>query len=247
MTASALGLTCVAAAVAIVGGPPSRAEVGIAADATTGVGSGPAHPRHSWLSRRGPVLTATALGMAIALVVGGVLGLGVGLAAAFGTHHGVRRLEPMSARRARRRRDAELPLVLDLLTVCLRAGMPLVGALEAVSGALAGPFGEDLARVAGLLRLGSPPATAWADLADDPDMAAVARAAGRSAESGSRLALSFERLAAERRAALVAAGEARARSAGVVAMAPLGLCFLPAFVSLGLVPIVLSLAEQVLP
>jgi hypothetical protein len=30
-------------------------------------------------------------------------------------------------------------------------------------------------------------------------------------------------------------------------MAPLGLCFLPAFVLLGVVPIVLSLAKEVLP
>jgi hypothetical protein len=30
-------------------------------------------------------------------------------------------------------------------------------------------------------------------------------------------------------------------------MAPLGLCFLPAFVCLGIVPVVLSLATEVLP
>ena len=33
----------------------------------------------------------------------------------------------------------------------------------------------------------------------------------------------------------------------MIAMAPLGLCFLPAFVCLGIVPIVLSLAAEVLP
>src|SRR6185295_14356560 len=54
-------------------------------------------------------------------------------------------------------------------------------------------------------------------------------------------------LAADRRSALTSAGLARARSAGVVAMAPLGLCFLPAFVCLGIVPIVLSLFGDVLP
>ena len=48
-------------------------------------------------------------------------------------------------------------------------------------------------------------------------------------------------------AALASAGLSRARSAGVVAMAPLGLCFLPAFVCLGIVPIVLSLFGEVLP
>jgi pilus assembly protein TadC len=84
-------------------------------------------------------------------------------------------------------------------------------------------------------------------LTNDADLAPVARAVARSAESGSRLAAAFDRLAADRRAALASGGLSRARSAGVIAMAPLGLCFLPAFVCLGIVPIVLSLFGTVLP
>jgi pilus assembly protein TadC len=141
----------------------------------------------------------------------------------------------------------ELPLTLDLLGVCLRAGMPLVAALETVADALPGPFSDDLRVVARLQRLGAAPPTAWAEVAGDPDLAPVARAVARSAESGSRLAAAFDRLAADRRAALASTGLGRARTAGVVAMAPLGLCFLPAFVCLGIVPIVLSLAAEVLP
>jgi pilus assembly protein TadC len=125
--------------------------------------------------------------------------------------------------------------------------MPLVSALETVGDALRGSFSRDLAVVARLQRLGSAPGAAWSDWERDPDLAPVARAVSRSAESGSRLAMAFDRLAAERRAALAAAGEERARRAGVIAMAPLGLCFLPAFVCLGIVPIVLSLAGEVLP
>jgi pilus assembly protein TadC len=190
---------------------------------------------------------AAALGVAVALVVGGAAGIVLG-AAAFGVADRlVRRLEPAEARRRREDRDAELPVTLDLLSVCLQAGMPLVAALETVAGALPGPFSDDLRVVAGLQRLGAAPAAAWAELATDEDLAPVARAVGRSAESGSRLAAAFDRLAAERRSALTASGLARARTAGVVAMAPLGLCFLPAFVCLGIVPIVLSLATQVLP
>lgn len=246
MTASAVGLGCVAVALLVLRGPrrvPAPDAPGAAAEAPP---ARPGHARDRLRTGRGPA-SAAALGLAVALVLGGPAGLAAGAAAAVGTHRLVHRLEPAAARRTRLRREAELPLVLDLLAVCLRAGMPLVGALETVAGAVTGPFSEDLGRVSGLLRLGSPPATAWADLADDPDLEAVVRAASRSAESGSRLASSFERLAAERRSMLAAAGEARARSAGVVAMAPLGLCFLPAFVSLGLVPIVLSLAAEVLP
>jgi pilus assembly protein TadC len=239
MTATPAALLCAGAALAVLEACRSPAE-GPGADPTIEVQAG---QFRGWRL----VAAASALGVATALLLGGVVGAAAGIAAGIGAHRGVRRLEPAAVRRTRERRAAELPLVLDLLAVCLRAGMPLVGALEAVAEALPGPFSGDLSRVAGLLRLGSPPTTAWSGLAQDPDLAAVAAAAGRSAESGSRLAASFERLAVERRSALAAAGEASARKAGVVAMAPLALCFLPAFVCLGLVPIVLSLASEVLP
>lgn len=192
-------------------------------------------------------LAAGALGLAVALVAGGGVGVAAGVLAAFGADRMLRTLEPGGVRRRRESRQAELPLVLDLLGVCLRAGTPLVAAQETVAEALPGPFSADLRVVAGLQRLGSGPAAAWAEFASDPDLAPVARAVSRSAESGSRLAAAFERLATDRRTALAAAGQARARRAGVIAMGPLGLCFLPAFVSLGIVPIVLSLATTVLP
>ena len=195
-------------------------------------------------ARRG---SAAALGLAMAWLLGGVPGLVIGTVAALGAAHGLRRLEPARARRRRESREAELPLVLDLLAVCLHAGMPLVAAMETVADALPGPFDSDLRVVAGLQRLGAGASTAWAEFADDPDLAPVARAVRRSAESGSRLAAAFERLAVDRRSALVSTGLARARTAGVIAMAPLGLCFLPAFVCIGIAPIALSLATQVLP
>lgn len=190
---------------------------------------------------------AAGLGIAMALVIGGVLGVAAGVAVAVAAGRLIPQLEPAGARRRRQGRAAELPLTLDLLGVCLRAGMPLVAALETVADALPGPFSDDLRVVAGLQRLGAAPAVAWAELTSDADLAPISRAVARSAESGSRLAAAFDRLAADRRSALASAGLSRARSAGVVAMAPLGLCFLPAFVCLGIVPIVLSLFGEVLP
>jgi Flp pilus assembly protein TadB len=201
-------------------------------------------PRRSRMAQLGGPLmrraSAVGLGLAVTLVVGGLIGLAVGAATGIVAYRLIPRLESAVARRRRHDRAAELPLTLDLLGVCLRAGMPLVAALETVAEALPGPFSDDLRVVAGLQRLGAAPATAWAELNSDADLASVARAVARSAESGSRLAAAFDRLAADRRSALASAGLSRARSAGVVAMAPLGLCFLPAFVCLGIVPIVLS-------
>ena len=189
---------------------PSRPRAG-----RLGTGAGSVRPPAAGSpgrrTRHGPPrlisrLAALAFGVAVALVVGGVAGIPAGLAAAAGAERGLRKLEPAAERTARQRRSEELPLVLDLLGICLQAGMPLVAALETVAEARPGPFSRDLAVVAGLQRLGSTPAEAWAELAVDPELSPVARAVGRSAESGSRLAAAFERMAAEKRSSLAARG-----------------------------------------
>ena len=70
----------------------------------------------------------------------------------------------------------------------------------------------------------------------------MAVAARRSASSGARLAGALEQVAAELRSAARHDALARAQRAGSFAVAPLGLCFLPAFVCLGIVPVVAGLA-----
>lgn len=184
-----------------------------------------------------------------ALGVAVLLGSGIGVLCAVGTAVGLlrlfARLEPAAARRRREDRTEALPITLDLLAVGLRAGAPLVQALEVVATATRGSLSADLARIATLQRLGAGPAAAWSQHEDDPVLGVVARAVRSSAESGARLASAFERLAVEQRSTAAATGEARARRAGVLAMAPLGLCFLPAFVCLGVVPLILSIASTV--
>jgi Type II secretion system (T2SS), protein F len=188
---------------------------------------------------------AAAGGLAVAAVLGGLVGIAVGIGAGFGLRRLVTRLEPGSVRRVRMARAAELPVALDLLAVCLRSGSPLVVALEIVGGALPGVLGADLVRVAGMQRLGASPSAAWSAHQDDPVLAPVVRLVRRSAASGSGLAAAFERLAVDRRAAAVAAGQARGHRAAVYATAPLGLCFLPAFALLTVVPLAASIATTV--
>jgi pilus assembly protein TadC len=194
------------------------------------------------LARHAAVILAA---VAVAVLVGGVAGVVVAGPAGAGLHRVLRRLEPAASRLLRQRREAQLPIVLDLLAVCLRAGSPLAVALDVVAAALAGPLAADLAVVAGLQRLGASASAAWSRYEGDAVLGSVVRSVSRSARSGSALASAFERLAAERRAAALADGESRARRAGVLAAAPLGLCFLPAFVCLGVVPLVLSIADTV--
>jgi Flp pilus assembly protein TadB len=143
------------------------------------------------------------------------------------------------------RPDRELALTLDLLAAALRSGQPVAAALVLAAPAAGRSKQAALTQVAGLLRLGAEPVEAWRGLADDLVLAPVAQAACRSASSGIRLADGFEQAAADVRSQVRAAAEARAHRAGVLAMAPLGLCFLPAFVCLGVVPAVVGIARGV--
>jgi pilus assembly protein TadC len=152
----------------------------------------------------------------------------------------------IAARPSRTPPDASLALGLDLAAVALRSGQSVAAALAVAAPALSDPVAAQWQRVAGLLALGADPEQAWASLAEDPVLAPMAATARRSADSGARLARAFGQLAVETRASLQAAAVARANRAGVLAMAPLGLCFLPAFVCLGIVPTVVGIARDVL-
>ena len=127
----------------------------------------------------------------------------------------------------------------DLLAACLRAGLPVPTAIQAVEI-------EELSQVAELLRLGADPVTAWAPALDQPATALLARAARRTARSGAALARQTAELAVRTRSEAADAAETKAQKAAVAVAAPLALCFLPAFLCLGVAPVVLGLADQIL-
>jgi pilus assembly protein TadC len=137
----------------------------------------------------------------------------------------------------------DLPAACDLLGVCLAAGLPVEAALEAVGGAVGGPLGAHLRSVAALFRLGADPRRAWVEA--PPELAGLGRVLVRAGESGAAVAGSLRTLAAESRAAARAATQAAVQRAGVWVLAPLGACFLPAFVCLGVAPLVLGIAGDV--
>lgn len=98
--------------------------------------------------------------------------------------------------------------------------------------------------VAAMLRLGADPSTAWRAAEDDEDLAPIAAAACRSAAGGGTLAQALREHAAHLRQQTAAADLRSAGRAGVLMTAPLGVCFLPAFLCLGLVPVVVGLLGQ---
>ena len=130
----------------------------------------------------------------------------------------------------------------ELLAACLRAGMPVPVAVRAVAEGLDAPAGPALRRTAELLTLGADPTQAWQPALECTATARLAKAARRSGRSGTALAESLTRLAADVRAGAREQSEARAQRAGVLIAAPLGLCFLPAFLAIGVVPVLIGLA-----
>jgi pilus assembly protein TadC len=106
-----------------------------------------------------------------------------------------------------------------------------------------------LRRAADLLALGADPAVAWSISPGDAvevQTDALLRLARRSASSGAALADGVAELADQSRNDAAHTAAAAAERAGVLIAGPLGLCFLPAFVCLGIVPVVAGLAGDVL-
>jgi Flp pilus assembly protein TadB len=188
---------------------------------------------------------AVAAGGGSAMLVGLPWGLGVGLIVAVVAGVVLGRLEPVRVRQRRQRIAADLPIAVDLLAACLRSGSAPVSAVDAVGQAVAGPVGEALGGVVAMLRLGGDPVDCWVTLCREPALAPLGRTVGRATASGAPLADVLEHLAGDCRERRRSDAEAAAKRVGVRAAAPLGLCFLPAFVLLGVVPIAAGIAQGV--
>lgn len=141
---------------------------------------------------------------------------------------------------------------LDVLAVCLAAGMAVSTAAAATAAVAPPRLARVLRRAADLLALGADPNIAWSMPPDlppgthDAQTDAVLRLARRSAASGAALADGIVELAVQVRHDAAQAAAAAAERAGVLIAGPLGLCFLPAFLCVGIVPLVVGLAGDVL-
>jgi pilus assembly protein TadC len=191
-------------------------------------------------------VVAVLAGAAVWAVVGGVPGLVVGVVTVVALDRVVRRLEPREVRRDRHAATAVLPFAADLLAAALTAGATVDGALRSVGRAVGGPLGDRLQRVAAAHALGAGPDDLWRPLADLPAALPVIRAAQRSHQSGAALAVALRRAADAARAAEDGSDEAAVRRTGVLIVLPIGLCFLPAFVLIGIVPVIVGVLGDVL-
>ncbi|MFD9333647.1 type II secretion system F family protein [Streptomyces sp. NPDC060028] len=179
------------------------------------------------------------------VLIGGLVGVAVGCAAALGVRWWSARpkppagVDPAEAER-------QLPFAADLLAACLAAGAGPVEAAEVVGESLGGPVGERLALAGAELRLGGEPGAAWGRLAEIPGARALAECLERSARTGAPAAEPVSRLAGALRADRTRRAGARAQRAAVLVTAPVGLCFLPAFLAIGVAPVVIGMASGLL-
>ena len=187
-----------------------------------------------------PVVAASGAAVAALLGVPMPLGLFGGLVAGVLVWRAVRGLEPSAVRRQRTRLEATLPQVVDLMSTCLEAGASETGALVEIADALGPPMAAELTSFVARLQLGADPVTVWAAMATHPQLGPLGRALRRAGDSGSSVSEALARLAVDQRSERRAAVEAKARTIEVSASLPLGLCLLPAFVLIGIVPMVAS-------
>lgn len=179
------------------------------------------------------------------VLVGGVTGLLIGCGAAFGVRRWLVRARPRAGV-DRREAERQLPFAADLLAACLAAGAGPVEAAEVVGESLGGPVGERLALAGAELRLGGEPGAAWGRLAEIPGARALAECLERAARTGAPAAEPVSRMAATLREDRTRQAGARAQRAAVLVTAPVGLCFLPAFLAVGVAPVVIGMASGLL-
>ncbi|HEV7649371.1 MAG TPA: type II secretion system F family protein [Actinophytocola sp.] len=199
--------------------------------------------RRSW--RPGPKAQRLALAISVGVLVTALTGLPEGPLAGAATAAATWWLTRRLARPASARPDPlGLAATWDLLAACLRSGLPVPAAVTAIADDLPADAGRALRATADLLAMGADPVDAWAPAMTCPHTAALARGARHTARSGTALADIVAALATTVRDSAGDAAEARAQRAGVLIAAPLGACFLPAFICLGIAPVVAGLADQ---
>ncbi|RJS46048.1 type II secretion system F family protein [Nocardioides cavernaquae] len=210
-----------------------RLRIPAAAPAVVGV-----RTPDSGLLRRGRALWAALAGCAGWLFLPGALGGLAAIVLAYAVWTVAARAEPPGARRRREEVRRGLPHVTRLLAIALAGGQAVPAALAQVAAALPGPASEDLAAARSRLAIGVPSQRVWAELSSVPGLEALGRVFARAEVSGAQVADVVSRLADELAAEARAGVEDRARSVGIKAAVPLGLCLLPAFLLLGIVPVV---------
>lgn len=159
------------------------------------------------------------------------------------------------ARRARSRRvkrvraraevgEVPVEVILDLLAASLRTGCPIPAAMTAVGSAIRGQHGAILERAAAHLSLGASWESAWTQVGYRNQLEQVAAALAPAWLNGAPVAGILQHAKRRIRQQNQARDRVAARQLGVRLIGPVAVCYLPAFIALGLIPVVLVLVRD---
>ena len=136
-------------------------------------------------------------------------------------------------------------MMLELVAAMLDAGSGIGRALDLVSASASARYGDALRPVVAALAIGADWETAWRSSAVRlPEVLELRDALGFAALTGAPSSAILYAQAARLRRERFRAAEKRAASLGVKLVVPLGLCSLPAFICLGVVPVLLALVPS---
>jgi pilus assembly protein TadC len=195
-------------------------------------------------ARRKPsrVTLASALaGISAALLVGQPLAIAAGPTVFILSRALLRRLADRAAGPEPARVSA---FAVELVAACLDAGATPAAALQAAGEHVPGALGEALSSAADALSAGAPVEEALPEAGPLAPVAAVFR---RSSQTGSAMSEQLIGAAAQLRADEQFERLAKAHRVAVLSALPLGLCMLPAFLVLAVVPAVMGLGAGLLP
>lgn len=157
-------------------------------------------------------------------------------------------VEKLRARQRRRAEksgeDADAALLLDLTAALLAAGVGVEAALARLAATV--PGAETLTGVHRALSAGATWEQAAEQISEHPQLRIFCDHMSFAFSTGAPSARMLQAAASRARAELRHAAEAAAEKLGVKMMLPLGACFLPAFILVGVVPVVMSMLPDAL-
>lgn len=136
-------------------------------------------------------------------------------------------------------------MMLELVAAMLDSGSGIGRALELVAASASMDYGKALRPVVSALAIGADWETAWrSSEVRLPEILELRDALGFATLTGAPSSAILYAQAARLRRERFRAAEKRAASLGVKLVIPLGLCSLPAFICLGVVPVLLALVPS---
>jgi Flp pilus assembly protein TadB len=197
-------------------------------------------PDHSALHLDLSMIAALVVPFTFLMLLGWPTGAMIGVIAAPMAHRAVGQLESAASRRRALRIAAQLPGALDLMVATLEVGRPPVTAFALAAEATSNPLGSELASVAHRLAVSGDSMAVWRSVEADQALAPVGRAFRRAESSGMPVARVVSGVADDLRRERRARRRDDSRKVAVRTAAPLGICFLPAFFLIGIVPTIIS-------